>query len=414
MPVAAGDLVPLGYLNSALSGVQPLGGPIVSAQVVDFASGVLSVMLANGFNSGTEPGVYPGGGLIVEAGLLAVDSGVISYVGHTHRAVDIVDLAAAFMPMLAANIVAGSGIAVSLNSGTGPLTISAQLAPGSALLLSAAGLAVNLGTSHTQAAYGDHTHALLHNPITLGASSSLSGTLNGQQLSYEVRVVPGGGILVTPSGVQVDPSVVQLTGSGSSGTPLTVMNTSTVHLSYLGNVLSGVVPLDLNPPTGGGLITAGVNGLYVSLGSGTQQAAPGNHTHTAATESSDGFLSAADKTRIDEMWANPTGITPVSTTTIILGMTGSQLSGTLQFHTNPIAGNGALGSDAGGLFVVLGNTANTAAPGNVISATLGLQSGVALFTNLASGGSVTVAQFNALAATVNQVISLLQALGLPA
>lgn len=58
-----------------------------------------------------------------------------------------------------------------------------------------------------------------------------------------------------------------------------------------------------------GLIGSGANGLFVTLGTGANEAAAGSHTHTAATTGTAGFLSASDKTKLDGIAAGATAIT---------------------------------------------------------------------------------------------------------
>jgi hypothetical protein len=245
--------------------------------------------------------LLPNGGLKTTGGLLGVDSGITSLVGHQHVSADIVDLNFSVQTLLRSNFVATPTVTP---SGTGPFGFAVKLAAGGALVAGNGGIGVDLGSAHTQAAYGDHTHALLHSPVTLGALSSLSGTVSGQQVTLEVRPVTGGGLLVTPSGVAVDFAVVARAGSISSGTGLSVANTATVLLGIAGNVLSGTVPLDANPPGGtGGLLVAGANGLRVALGATGTTAAAGNHTHNVVTNVTAGFMSASDKIRLDALAA---------------------------------------------------------------------------------------------------------------
>lgn len=360
----------LKYTGSALgvdSGIVSLRGHThLTSDILDFQSALLQWALANGVPlSGvvTLP-LAPGGGLQYMAGGLGVNSGVVSFVGHKHVASDITDLPVALAALLLGDLSSSGTVTV---SGTGPFSFNVRMAPAGGLTSSPAGLAVDLGPSHTQAAYGDHTHAQLHDPLTLGSMNSISGTLSGQRLSMEVIPVPGGGLLVTPSGVQVDFSVVQRMGSSSGTQSITTLNTPTLRLTLQNNVLSGVVPLDAAPPSGtGGRIVAGANGLRVDLGPAGNQAAPGNHVHAAATELVDGFFPASDKTRLDTLWgaAAPSGVQVASTQTLRLGMTGTVISGTVLYNTNPLFGKGAMGSDANGLYVVLGSGSNMAAAGN--------------------------------------------------
>lgn len=296
-PASGTDLVRLSDLQAVASGCAPLVHVHTSAAITDFTAEVLAILTGNGValsGTGTVT-LYPGGGLKYIGSALAADSGVVSFVGHQHVAADIADLGAALAALLPANISGSDSIAV---TGAGPVTLSARLIPSGGLLVTAAGLGVDSGV----VSMVGHTHSQLHDPLTLGASSTISGTLSNQQLTLEVRLVPGGGLLATPSGVAVDFAVVGRAGASGTGTSLTVANTPTLQLSYVGGILSGVVPLDANPPGGtGGKLIAGANGLRVVLGTDNQSAAPGDHGHAVATTLVDGFMSSADKAKLDNL-----------------------------------------------------------------------------------------------------------------
>lgn len=361
----------LQYVGSSLavnSGMVSLVGHThTSSAITDFDAAMSAWAAVNGVAlSGTGTvALLNNGGLTYLNGGLAVNSDIVSFVGHHHVSTDIEDLPTALGNLLEAALGDSNTVMV---SGTNPFALEVVRAPSGGLLATAAGLEVDLGTAHTQAAYGDHTHLLLHNPVTLGPMSSLSGTLATQQLSLELVPVPGGGILVTPSGVQVDWSKVQAAGVATTTVALAVANTPTVQLGYSNGVLSGTIPLDANPPGGtGGQIVAGANGLRVVLGTTSIVAAAGNHTHAVATTTSDGFIAASDLALLYELAdaGTPSGIQPVDTTTLTLGLDGGgHLSGTVQYNTNPIYGQGALGANANGLYVVLGTAPNVAALGN--------------------------------------------------
>ena len=301
------DLVNLSALNAALAAYQPISGGITAAQVVDLNSALAAWAAANGVSlSGvvTLP-LTPGGGLTRDGLGLRVNSGVVSYVGHTHQAVDVVDLPSGVQTLVRASLAAVGSSTIAV-SGTGGLSLGVVLAPAGGLQVTGAGLAADLGTGGTQAAAGDHTHAQLHDPVTLGASSSLSGTLAGQALGLEVRAVSGGGLLVTPSGVAVDFSVAQRAGASSapSGVVTAVSSSASVALTLAAGTLSASTVLDPAPPSNtGGQLVAGVNGLRVALGTTATTAAAGNHGHSAATGVADGFMSAADKAAHDALWA---------------------------------------------------------------------------------------------------------------
>lgn len=393
--------------------VSLVGHTHTSAAITDWNTALATWAAANNVGGSGTLTLSANGSLQYVNGGLGVNSGIVSFVGHQHRAVDVLDLPAAVTGLVLGNL---AGSLTVTPSGTGPVAFNVVTAPSGGLLVTGAGLGVDLGTAHTQAAYGDHTHAQLHNPLTLGAMNSISGTLSGQQLQMEVRPVPGGGVLVTPSGVQVDWAVVQRAGAATSSLTLATANTPTVQLGYVGGVLSGTIPLDANPPGGtGGQIVAGVNGLRVVLGTSSTVAAAGNHIHTAATEAADGFLSASDKVRLDTLWATPvpSGIQTLNTFTVTLGLsTSGQLSGTVQYQASPIYGRGALSADANGLYVVLGTASNVAAAGNHLHDTRYLQlSGGSLSGTLTLAGNPTTSLMAATKGYVDTAVTL--ATGLP-
>ncbi len=409
-PLGPRDLVPLAFFNEGIASYAPIGHVHTSADITDFNVQV-STLVALGLASGVPmPALQVGGGLTEIDGALALDSGVASLVGHQHSAADIVDLAAAIQANLSGNLLAGDGLQI---AGTGPFTLSAKAASAGGILTSPAGLALDFGSGTNQVARGDHTHSQLHNPVTLGSSSSLTGSVSGQTLSLEVRCVPGGGVLLTPSGLEVDPAILNPGSSGSLS--LSVTSSATVMLGLTGGVLTASVPLDTAPPAGNGKVTVGVNGLRIPLGSTSDVAAPGNHVHQLVNSSgTDGFMSSTDKARLDSLWATPGGIEPISTATVIMANDGGLLSSTVQFYSATLAGSNRapLGSDAGGLFVPTGMLANQAAPGNIVALMLGLESGIGDAV-AASGTAPTQTEFNNLVAKVNSILQVLRHLGLP-
>lgn len=184
------------------------------------------------------------------------------------------------------------------------------------------GLAVDFGTSHTQAAYGDHTHSQLHDALTLAPSATLTLNLSGQELSAELTLMALGGLLATSSGVAVDLGTSHTqaaygdhthtlssldfgTGGAVQWVGELLEDSSTVGWLPTGSTLQASVKLDLSTGTGHAPLGLSGDGLYVVLGSGVAQAAPGSHGHSAATSSAAGFMSAADKVALDALTAEP-------------------------------------------------------------------------------------------------------------
>lgn len=171
------------------------------------------------------------------------------------------------------------------------------------ILSSAQGLALDFGTGATQVAPGNHTHGQLHDPVALTSGVTVVWSQNGQLLGAEVRFGANKGLKTDSEGLALDFG----TGAGQVATgnhghaqlhdALTVVSGATVALSLggtSGQQLTAEVIL-----ASGGALTSGVGGLAVDLGPGATQAAVGNHTHGDATQSAPGFLSIADKQKLD-------------------------------------------------------------------------------------------------------------------
>lgn len=377
-PASGVDLVRLADLQAAVSGCAPLAHTHTASQITNFNAGVLAVLAANGVPLSGIVNLYltPSGGLIQDGLGLRVDSGIVSLVGHRHQSADIVDFASGVARQLQSDLVSTSSILWASNGNqlSGVVQLKTGLAPGQgAILADGGGLYVSLGSGVAQASAGNHTHSQLHNALTLGSSTSLGLTLSGQQLAGEILLAPLSGLLNTPSGVANDFGAGHnqvMRGDALAGLSLqgvtSVLNTATLLLGISGTVLSGVVPLDASPPSGYGVITTGMNGLRVRLGTDSQSAAAGNHIHTAATSVADGFMSSTSFNQLAALWAEtpPSGVQAYSTNTLLLLQSGQNLSGVVQLKTGFIAGQGALLADGGGIYVVLGTGANVAAAGN--------------------------------------------------
>lgn len=314
---APGDLMRLAEVVVLLSGTAPLVHAHGAAAITDLATAVTGLVVNLLQNSGSVSWVNANGtltalvqlkangGVLADEQGLFLDSSAVSQPGHPHVAADITDFSTAFTSSLTTALLNGSTVQWQV-SGTN-LIASVALATGGALVDTGNGLAVSLGTSATQAAAGNHTHTLLHPPTTLQPSSSLVIAIDGSQcLSAEVRLAAGGG-LVLNSGVGAD------FGTGHSqvargdhlhptlAPSFTVGNTASLGLSYNGSLISGTVNLDPNPGPNCGLLGTSSAGLYVQLGSGTQQSARGDHGHSAATSVAAGFMSSADKIKLDAL-----------------------------------------------------------------------------------------------------------------
>jgi hypothetical protein len=178
---------------------------------------------------------------------------------------------------------------------------SLRLKAGGGLKSSAAGVELDYGTGTGQPALGNHTHAQLHDALTTQDGQSIGFSLTNQLLSAELRLRSGSGMTVTPSGTGVDFGAGTNQAARGDHThtllhnPLTAANSNSLALTVDANqVLSGTVRRK-----SGGAILEDANGIYVDLGSGTSQAARGDHTHALATTLANGLLSASDKKKLD-------------------------------------------------------------------------------------------------------------------
>lgn len=169
-----------------------------------------------------------------------------------------------------------------------------RVKPGGGLVVGADGVF----TDPSGVAPAPHTHAQLHDPLTVQSGASLSLSVAGQQISGSVIVQPGGGLVIGGDGVAVDygPSGVARASHthADQHAALTVQSSDSLTLSLSGQELSGAVRVK----SSGGLVV-GADGVRVDMGQGAAQCASGDHAHSAATSSSAGFLSAADKRKLD-------------------------------------------------------------------------------------------------------------------
>ncbi len=293
-----------------------------------------------------------------------------SSAGHTHVAADVTNFTAAEGIALHANLVNSSSMAWLYNGTTQQTSGTVVVKSNNPLRSDGGGLFVKTGAASNEAAAGDHTHSGLHNALTKEDTATIALTLNDQLLAADVILAPLGGLLEQPSGVAVNFGTGNNNAARGDHThaqlhePVTVQSTTTVILGVTGQLLSGTTRLDPNPGAGKAALSSGVGGIYLNLGTGANQASAGNHGHTAATESSDGFMSAADKTKLDN-FAMPSGVQVVSTDTLHLDIDSRQiLSGSVRLNPNPGAGKAPLSSDFNGIYLQLGTGANQAAAGN--------------------------------------------------
>lgn len=229
---------------------------------------------------------------------------------HQHVVADLTDFAVGVAAQLPNDLVDTPTLDWSAPSGV--MVGQVRLKPTGALRFDGEGVLVDLGTAHTQAAAGDHTHSQLHNPVTLGSSITIDLTLAGQQLAGEVRLAALGGLRADNSGVSAD------FGTGhnqvargdhthaNDHSPVTVSDSLSIDLMIGSNQeLSGVVRLDPAPSSNRGKLGVGSAGLYVGLGTTADSAAAGNHGHAVVTALAPGFMSSQDKIKLDGIVTDP-------------------------------------------------------------------------------------------------------------
>ena len=291
------DFTRLGEMQSAFSGTAPLHHAHVVSDIADFSATVLGLIESN--PSAVALALRPNGGLASGVDGFYVDSGIVSFRGHRHSTADLTDFSAGMALQLGNEI--WDSDSVQWNRTSSGVQALVRRQPAGGLLSGASGMSVDFGPSHTQAAYGDHTHSQLHDPVTVEASSSLSISLAGQDLTMEVQLAAASGLKITPSGLAVDfgighGQVMRGDAGAAGGAALTAWSTSSLTLDYdpSANTLSGVVALDGSPSFGRGKLGLSSAGLYVQLGTDAQSASVGNHIHANASSGTNGFMSASD------------------------------------------------------------------------------------------------------------------------
>ncbi len=413
----ANEVVRYAELQAALAGKQDVGGSLPYESIYNFESGV-QASLADYLGASwsvqwqEESGVqYPQVRLAGAGGLVASEAGIALDFGdglnqaargnHTHAQLhDAVTLGSGETVQLTLNgqelraevrlvgshlMASASGIAANIGTTAGTLaagdhshaglelahaavtkvdtqtvvlTLNGQELRanlrwhGAGIVVSDSGLRLDIGTGAAQLAAGNHTHDQLHDAVTKVDGQSITFTLAGQQLTAEVRLKAESGLQYDDSGIEVrlrengglrkgvygleaDSGVVALAGHTHSQLhdPFAIDPSVTLNWTLAGQRLAAEVKLE----AGGGL-EASESGLRVEPGRYAAQ----NHTHS-------------------EFHAP---VTVVNSNSVILALAGQQITATAKLDANPSAGRGLLGVTSAGLYVVLGDSGNQAAPGN--------------------------------------------------
>ena len=217
------------------------------------------------------------------------------------------------------------------------------------------GLYVLLGTGANVAAAGNHAHADATDStdgfmaaadktkldgIAAGATAlALAGSGTAATAAHSDHIHPEvteetDGFMIAADKAKLDalPIAADLDTNTVATVAAALENSDSVTFTFVSGALKFGVLLSTDLSAGEGAIGLDAeNGLYVVLGTGANQAAAGNHTHPIATESVAGFLSAADKTKLDTLtstyWRDPVATTsalplntdPVGTCRLVTG-----------------------------------------------------------------------------------------------
>lgn len=314
-----------------------------------------------------------GGGILQAADGLYVDWSGVSREGHTHALSQITDFDVEFPSRLIGVLVDTDTIDWIYSNGQWSGTVRTRSNGG--ILSGGDGLYIDFGSGTNQAARGNHTHSQLHNALTLGSSNSLTLVLNVQELSGEVWLMANSGLRIN-SGLGVD------FGSGTNQVargdhthsllhnPVTVLSTESVILGINSDqLLSATVRRDLNPGSGKAVIQSGSNGLYILLGTGENDCAAGVHGHLNATAERDGFMSKQDWVKLQDVYTDflsGTRLTTVSTHSLSLvydPATGI-LSGSVRRDTDPGDMRSVIREGVNGLYIQMGTGHDVPAAGD--------------------------------------------------
>jgi hypothetical protein len=240
---------------------------------------------------------------------------------HVHLAAHVTDLSAAVHLELSDRLGDSSSIGWLHGSGTGsdghvPAVI---VKPSGGLELTEDGVAV-VSSGTGAFALREYVDDLAHDPVTGSGTGNITLTIGEDQvLDAEVKLAPNpdgirlgedaGGRLYVVAGSGTDEAARgDHDHGGDYEMPLLVENVGhTVLLTLSGTetesrTLSADVVLDADPVGHGyaGIaLREGAQGLFVPVGGSGTEAAAGDHVHAAATSDEAGFMSAADKVKLD-------------------------------------------------------------------------------------------------------------------
>lgn len=220
----------------------------------------------------------------------------------------------------------GRQVPANFQGGTVLQLMSAEViaVPQGGIVVTTSGVQADFGANQWQVARGADVAALIAdiaqlqtNSVTVIDSNSIDLLLSGNQISATLNLEPGGGLQSTPSGVGLIWGPTN-GGEGPDGTvapgnhshillhqPLTTSNSQSIvfSLDEPDQVLSAGVICDPAPPTGFGIIAVGVDGISAVLGTTSETAAAGDHSHTIVTTGAAGFMSPDQLNQLNSVTA---------------------------------------------------------------------------------------------------------------
>lgn len=213
---------------------------------------------------------------------------------HDHSAGSITDFSGAVFT--AAEAFLTDGDTVQFVSASGQITAEVIRKPGGYIETGPDGLFADVSSSGL-ALKSDVTGAQ-HAAVTVLDSSTVTFGLVGQQVTAAVAVAAGRGILATTSGLLGDTSVLSPAGHTHAQLhdAVTVVATDSITALLSGQQLTVSAKLDVVETLTRRPVRSHPTGLYTDVNtSGT------DHTHDAATEFAAGFLSAADQAKLNRL-----------------------------------------------------------------------------------------------------------------
>jgi hypothetical protein len=235
---------------------------------------------------------------------------------HGHSAGDISGLEAAVSAAIALILTPDASVEIGSLSG-GLLGVSVRVKPESGIEKTDDGIGLILngaGAVALQSYVDERTHAV----ATGGQTSSVTVSVDAmsQEVTAEAVLDPEGAIEVGSAGLKLrfgtgatDAAPGNHSHPGDFQLPITVANAGrsvVIVQSGTGNqYLAADVRLDMSTGEGTIPLSLTASGLAIPVGTDSESVATGDHSHSIATGSEAGFLSAADKVKLDGIGGAP-------------------------------------------------------------------------------------------------------------